>query len=733
MAANVSPPGKYPGVYVQTIIDAQPPTGGAGTSVGAFIGRTPQGPLNTPVTCLSFADFERQFGGLSADSAVSYQASAFFGNGGTQAEVVRLYRLPAAAIVATNAGATAKDTGTYTLTLTPLLSGPTVQVTTGAQFTTTAPTSAADVYAALALELQTEPALAGLIDVTDQSTTLTFNLSYPSTVTGGGPGAWSFTVNGGAASASAPTGSGAALALFNTAISFAVPALAQGQQATLAFTPPGAARFLVSVTAPSGGYTADQATLALYKAVRQSSAASSYVAAAAPTTGNPLALTYLAAVDVSLTAAAGTIAGQVTSTTTFQLSAANPGAWGNAIIAAVDTSGITQAVAKKYGLQVSDLFNLTVVCDGTNERFTSVTLVTTAGANRLDRVLAGQSNLVRLTDTALLGGTPPPSGAWGQATGGLDSDPLQIPDYLGDPNLKSGLYAFNQNAYGFNMLSIPPDDTTDPNGGDVDPSVYQAAAQICVDNNAMLIMDPPTKWTDELNQGNIASITLADLGNYTDAQARACAVYFPRVIISDPLQNGLPRTVAPSGYIAAVWASNDAAQGVWTAPAGLDAPIGGILQLQAKLNDAQNGVLNPQGINVLRSFTGSGNVVWGARTLRGADQLGDQYKYVPVQRLLDYIETSLLENTRWAVFQPNGEALWAKLQTQITVFMNGLFSQGAFSGTSASQAYSVKCDATTTTAADAAAGIVNVQVGFAPIYPAEFVVITISQLTASSG
>ena len=204
-------------------------------------------------------------------------------------------------------------------------------------------------------------------------------------------------------------------------------------------------------------------------------------------------------------------------------------------------------------------------------------------------------------------------------------------------------------------------------------------------------------------------------------------------MISDPLRNGLARTIVPSGYLAAVWGSVDTAVGVWKAPAGLDAPIGGIQALEYKLNDTQNGVLNPEAINALRFFPGGpGNVVWGARTLRGVDQLGDQYKYIPVQRTLDYIETSLLTNTRWAVFQPNGEALWAKLTDQITVFMSGLFSQGAFAGTSAKDAFFVKCDASTTTAADQAAGIVNVAVGFAPIYPAEFVVITISQKTASS-
>jgi hypothetical protein len=733
MTVSVSPPGKYPGVYVKTVIDAQPPTGGASTSVAAFIGRTPQGPVNTPVTCLNFADFQRQFGGLSPSSSVSYQASAFFQNGGNQAEIVRLYRLPAAPI--TVSGVTAGTVGTYTLTLEPLLSGPTIQVSTGNQFTSTstAPKTPDDVYNALAMELETEPALAGLVTgVTVTAASLVFNLSYPCTLVAGGPGL---------AVSPDTTGSGSAILPFNTGISFQVaPAAKSTQPVVLSVSPPGGASFSISVPAPPNGWPGTSgdptAALALYKAIRQSSRASALVTTPNPPTSGVLALQYAGAAALSLTVDGANVPGtDAPDPTGFQLVAANPGEWGNAIIAAVDTTGINSDVARKYGLKAGDLFNLSVYCGNASERFTAVTLVASAGANRLDRVLANGSALVRLLSS--IGtvdpqtGAPavPASGAWGQAADGVDSDPLQLTDYIGDPGLKTGLYAFNQNPYGFNILSIPPDvDTTD-----IDPSVYQEAAQICADNNAMLIIDPPLKWNDNFKNGDISYISLSDLGSFTDAQARACAVYFPRVIIADPLRNGLPRVVAPSGYLAAAWASVDAAVGVWKAPAGLDAPIGGILELQFKMNDAQNGVLNPKGINALRFFTGAGSVVWGARTLRGDDQLADQYKYIPVQRLLDYIETSLLNNTLWAVFQPNGEALWAKLQTQVTVFMNSLFSQGAFAGTSASQAYFVKCDASTTTPSDAAAGIVNVQVGFAPIYPAEFVVITISQQTASSG
>jgi phage tail sheath protein FI len=749
MAGSVSPPGKYPGVYVRTLIDTQPPTTGVATSVGAFIGRTARGPVNTPVTCNGFADFQRTFGGLDHDSAVSYQVNGFFANGGAQAEIVRLYRLPAVTIK----GLITDDSivaGTYQLVIEPLVSGPTVTIAVD----TDAGENAGTVYQAFADALETESALAGMISnvTTDATAGLSFDISYPSQITGDD---WAFTNDGSAPAAGGPssvsTGSGSARVTFDSSIQFALTAASDENVVyTLSFAPTGGAPFSVtykSVTADTDATQgASSLATALYKAVMRSSQAGQLVHAHKPgASDTTLTLDYLAAVSVTLTAANSKIDGSPTAIQDFYLDAANPGPWGNSIVVSLDQDGLTDAVAQQYGLDKSQLFNLTAIYDdgssAMSERFVAVTLANNGGAQRLDRVLLNQSTLLRLTDTALLGGDPPVNGsgaAFGSVTGtdhqGKASDPLADTDYLGDPSVKSGLYAFEQEPYGFNIMCIPPDQLDDTDGGDLDPSIYQTAAQICVDNNAMLIIDPPTSWyNDDFKTGQIDNISLSALGSFTAEQARACAVYFPRIVIADPLRNGLPRVTVPCGYVAAVWASVDQAVGVWKAPAGLDAPIGGILELQAKLTDTQNGVLNPQGINALRYFTGgSGNVVWGARTLRGADQLGDQYKYVPVQRLLDYIETSLLMNTRWAVFQPNGEALWAKLTDQITTFMNSLFTQGAFAGTSAKDGYFVQCDASTTTPADQAAGIVNVSVGFAPLYPAEFVVITITQKTASS-
>jgi phage tail sheath protein FI len=167
---------------------------------------------------------------------------------------------------------------------------------------------------------------------------------------------------------------------------------------------------------------------------------------------------------------------------------------------------------------------------------------------------------------------------------------------------------------------------------------------------------------------------------------------------------------------------------VWKAPAGLDATLSGVQGLQVDLDDEANGQLNPQGINCLRTFRAGGRVVWGARTLRGSDQAADDYKYVPVRRLALFLEESLYRGTQWVVFEPNDEPLWSQIRLNIGAFMQNLFRQGAFQGKSPREAYLVKCDAETTTQNDINLGIVNILVGFAPLKPAEFVIIRIQQL-----
>jgi hypothetical protein len=175
-------------------------------------------------------------------------------------------------------------------------------------------------------------------------------------------------------------------------------------------------------------------------------------------------------------------------------------------------------------------------------------------------------------------------------------------------------------------------------------------------------------------------------------------------------------------------ARTDTQRGVWKAPAGVDAAVTGSQGLAINLTDAENGQLNPLGINCLRAFPVVGRVLWGARTLRGADQLADEYKYISVRRLALYIEESLYRGTQWVVFEPNDAPLWAQIRLNVGAFMQNLFRQGAFQGRTPREAYFVKCDRETTTQNDINLGMVNIVVGFAPLKPAEFVIISLQQM-----
>jgi len=196
----------------------------------------------------------------------------------------------------------------------------------------------------------------------------------------------------------------------------------------------------------------------------------------------------------------------------------------------------------------------------------------------------------------------------------------------------------------------------------------------------------------------------------------------------DPLRENRLEEFAPCGAVAGVFARTDAQRGVWKAPAGQDATLFGVRALAVNLTDAEQGQLNPLGVNCLRSFPVSGNVIWGARTYRGADQLASEWKYIPVRRLALFIEETLYRSLQWVVFEPNDEPLWAQIRLNIGAFMQNLFRQGAFQGRSPREAYLVKCDRETTTQTDINMGVVNIVVGFAPLKPAEFVIIKIQQL-----
>lgn len=263
----------------------------------------------------------------------------------------------------------------------------------------------------------------------------------------------------------------------------------------------------------------------------------------------------------------------------------------------------------------------------------------------------------------------------------------------------------------FNMVCVP---------GLSDAPTVSTLQQHCRDRRAFLIVDCAETET----VGTVA----ASLNGMTGANAPNSAFFFPWVRSPDPLQQGALRAFPPSGYVAGVFARTDATRGVWKAPAGSDASITGAAGLAITMSDPENGQLNPRGINCLRTLPVYGTVVWGSRTLHGDNDRGSEWKYVPVRRMALFLEESLYRGTQWVVFEPNDEPLWSQIRLNVGAFMQNLFRQGAFQGTSPRDAYFVRCDRTTTTQADINLGIVNIHVGFAPLKPAEFVVVRLQQM-----
>jgi len=202
------------------------------------------------------------------------------------------------------------------------------------------------------------------------------------------------------------------------------------------------------------------------------------------------------------------------------------------------------------------------------------------------------------------------------------------------------------------------------------------------------------------------------------------AIYAPWVQMLDPTgRSSTPILAPPSGFVAGLYAKTDGQRGVWKAPAGTSAALGGSVGLAVNLTDTQQGNLNPLNVNVIRQFAGSGIVLWGARTVTS----DPAWNYIPVRRMVIFLRVSIYRGIQWAVFEPNDEDLWSSLRLSIGSFMMNLFRQGAFQGATPTQAFFVKCDSETTTQTDIDAGVVNVLVGFAPLKPAEFVVVKISQ------
>jgi phage tail sheath protein FI len=418
----------------------------------------------------------------------------------------------------------------------------------------------------------------------------------------------------------------------------------------------------------------------------------------------------------------------------LRLEAADPGIWSSKLLARIDHDTSNPAT----------LFNLTIkdTATGDIEVFRNLPADASIGP-----IVESQSRLIRAVSafpTALPDAhatVPPGSDPFDPlfparfdafpsagANAGADGDHNEADVVPGADN-GLGVYALAR-ADLFNLLVIPPVLPASSAGGGrlLSGNAKLNAAKFCLDHRAFFVVDPHPDWRlpADVTAAGPTGLTgyISTIG--TDSRRNA-ALYFPYLKMTDPL-TGAPALFPPSAAVAGVMARTDASRGVWKAPAGLDAGLNGVIELASKLTDGENGIVNPLGVNALRTFPAAGNVVWGSRTLVGNDALASEWKYVPVRRFALFLEESLYRGTQWVVFEPNDEPLWAQIRLNIGAFMHNLFRQGAFQGITPRDAYLVKCDKETTTQTDINNGVVNILVAFAPLKPAEFVVIRIQQL-----
>jgi len=412
------------------------------------------------------------------------------------------------------------------------------------------------------------------------------------------------------------------------------------------------------------------------------------------------------------------------------------------------------------------MVNLTVHFDGGTERHANVSFDSNGGPQRIDHMLSTSqyvrydlSSQTTATLDALLAGTDPTATPLMKIVdlhqktyreeaktqdeylaflpvgqGGDDGYLLQNAGlFTGDQNNQKGLYQLEKIDI-FNLLVIPRDTFLA-----IDlPLDYAAIFNYVADRRAFWVLEvPPAKlavWDGMIVRGQpgIENVINTDFANPGDL-GRNAAVFYPDVFFPDPLLGLRPTQFGPAGAVAGIFARTDASRGVWKAPAGTGATVTGLVGLTAKLTDATNGIANLQGINCFRDFPPGGTVLWGSRTLRGAQALAAAFKYVPVRRLSLYVYESIRRGLQWAVFEPNDESLWATIRDRVDDFMTNLMRQGAFQGSTKKDAFFVRCGlGDTMTAQDIDNGICNVQIGFAPVKPAEFVVLYFEQMTADS-
>jgi hypothetical protein len=422
----------------------------------------------------------------------------------------------------------------------------------------------------------------------------------------------------------------------------------------------------------------------------------------------------------------GVVAASATAGGALTLFAANPGIWANNLYLSISTLPAPNA----------SRFNLLLQKKGATGQLSTLESYVNLSVNPADpnyvvTVINNDSAYITFTNPAtginvLPAAAPAATAAPVAFSGGADGTVLAPTDQ----NFELALLSIANQSAGVNLLDRVDIFNLLCTPGETDAATISDLQKYCSTKRAFFIVDSPQLATvSGLMQSGPAG---TGGGSITGEYATNSAYYFPWIQAPDPLAGNRPTLFPPCGFVAGIYATTDADRGVWKAPAGISASFTGNTGLQYVLTDDENGTLNTQAVNCNRQFKVYGDVVWGARTLAGNNQAGSQWKYVPIRRLALFLESSLFDGTQWVVFEPNDETLWGQVRMNVGAFLQGLFLQGAFAGSTPHQAYFVKCDGENNPPASIAQGVVNILVGFAPLYPAEFVVIQIQQILAQA-
>jgi Bacteriophage tail sheath protein len=754
----------YPGVYIEEIPSGVRTITGVSTSVTAFIGFTPKGPVDKPVHIFNFGDYIRNFGGLSKDSELGYAVQMFFMNGGSEAWVVReasgatrsTVTLSRASdgkkvliLTANSEGnwgnylkvavdyATTNPDSTFNLTVTEYIPQGTELVTgrkevfqnlsmdsKSAQYAPNVINSGSQLISAVRDAAVDTPALSALDQGWSQSDTT--GVTYPLAETtrfvslvvdGNGPFEVPLFPSGSPATSLADL-----VTKFQAQLNAAaVPVTVSSAGTVLKLTSNTAAtaareQSSVRVFNASKSDAAKLLKLGLLNRGREGGGAAGLRPAATGTLGADISALNLTTLNLTDEVQVDVVDGTTNlGTGSFKLTDAVSSLSALAAkvqekIRAISSTNpaLSQAVVQVNGN------NLRVV-SGTDTTDSLITFTDLGGGTLASKIgIDGASAYENVQRYSL--GTGINRGAQIDAGAGDNGTLPSATDVIGNLDDKKGIYAL-ENVDIFNLLCIPLVADMDETSA---MSVISTAQAYCVARRAFYIVDPP-RARNSLDQ-------IVDWDTNKLTPDRNSALYFPFVMAPDPLDNFRLNAFPPSGIMAGLYARTDSNRGVWKAPAGTESTLANVQGLAYNLTDPECGSLNKLGINCLRQFPVYGRVAWGARTLEGNDQQSSEWKYIPVRRLALYLEESLFRGTQWVVFEPNDEPLWSQIRLNVGAFMHTLFRQGAFQGSTPRDAYFVKCDKETTTQDDINRGVVNILVGFAPLKPAEFVIIQLQQI-----